>query len=138
MSIPMRPLLAVVAAVAGLIVLDGLVFRSGLYTSLLEPDSSTGVFELILRREQQAQPWYGRNLVVTLGDSRFAYYPRVVLHAARSRPHTRTVSRRRAGRARLRRRRRLLRYRRRPGYPALRGRAIALERCHPEIGRAHV
>ena len=73
----MRPLLAVLAAVAGLIVLDGLVFRSGLYTSLLEPDSSTGVFELILRREQQAQPWYGRNLVVTLGDSRFAYYPRV-------------------------------------------------------------
>ena len=73
----MRPLLAVLAAVGGLIVLDGLVFRSGLYTSLLEPDSSTGVFELILRREQQAQPWYGRNLVVTLGDSRFAYYPRV-------------------------------------------------------------
>ena len=68
---------AIILAVAGLLALDGLLFRTGLYTSILEPDSSTGVFELILRREQQAQPWYGPNLVVTLGDSRFAYYPRV-------------------------------------------------------------
>ena len=73
----MRPLKAIILGIAGLFALDALVFRSGLYTSLLEPDSSTGVFELVLRREQQAQPWYGRNLVVTLGDSRFAYYPRV-------------------------------------------------------------
>jgi hypothetical protein len=71
------PLGAILAAVAGLLALDALVFRTGLYTSILEPDSSTGTFELILRREQQAQPWYGRNLVVTLGDSRFGYYPRV-------------------------------------------------------------
>jgi hypothetical protein len=73
----MRPLRAVILALAGLLALDALLFRTGLYTSLLEPESSTGTFELILRREQQAQPWYGRNLVVTLGDSRFAYYPRV-------------------------------------------------------------
>jgi hypothetical protein len=72
-----RPLWAIVLGVAGLFALDALLFRSGLYTSVLEPDSSTGVFELILRREQNAQPWYGRNLVVTVGDSRFAYYPRV-------------------------------------------------------------
>jgi hypothetical protein len=72
-----RPLGAILVAVAGLFALDALVFRTGLYTSILEPDSSTGLFELILRREQHAQPWYGRNLVVTLGDSRFAYYPRV-------------------------------------------------------------
>jgi hypothetical protein len=63
--------------VAGLIALDALAFRTGLYTSILEPDSSTGVFELTLRREQAAQSRYGRNLIVTLGDSRFAYYPRV-------------------------------------------------------------
>jgi hypothetical protein len=72
-----RPIGAIIFAVAGLLALDALVFRSGLYTSILEPDSSTGTFELILRREQQAQPWYGRNLIVTLGDSRFGYYPRV-------------------------------------------------------------
>jgi hypothetical protein len=69
--------LAIILAVAGLFALDALVFRSGLYTSILEPDSTTGRFELILRREQVAQPWYGPNLVATLGDSRFAYYPRV-------------------------------------------------------------
>ena len=72
-----RPLGAVILAVAGLFALDALVFRTGFYTRILETESTTGVFERILLREQQAQPWYGRNLVVTLGDSRFAYYPRV-------------------------------------------------------------
>ena len=76
-SIPTRSLRAIILALAGLFALDALLFRTALYTSILEPDSSTGTFELILRREQIAQPWYGRNLVVTLGDSRFAYYPRV-------------------------------------------------------------
>ena len=72
-----RPLAVVILAVAGLVALDALLFRTGLYTSILEPDSSTGLFELVLRREQHAQSQYGHNLVVTLGDSRFAYYPRV-------------------------------------------------------------
>src|ERR1039457_1150292 len=72
-----RPVWAAILGVAGLFALDALLFRTGLYTSILEPDSSTGLFELILRRERQAQPRYGRNLIVTLGDSRFAYYPRV-------------------------------------------------------------
>ena len=76
-STPTRSLRAIILALAGLFALDALLFRTALYTSILEPDSSTGTFELILRREQIAQPWYGRNLVVTLGDSRFAYYPRV-------------------------------------------------------------
>ena len=49
-----RPLRAVLLAIAGLFALDALLFRSGLYSSVLEPDSSTGRFELILRREQQA------------------------------------------------------------------------------------
>jgi hypothetical protein len=49
-----RPLRAVLLAIAGLLALDPLLFRSGLYSSVLEPDSSTGRFELILRREQQA------------------------------------------------------------------------------------
>src|SRR5260370_24453708 len=68
---------AILLAVAGFLSLDGLVFRTGLYTSILEPDSSTGTFEQILRREQRAQSKFGANLIVTLGDSRFAYYPRV-------------------------------------------------------------
>ncbi|MEO8592469.1 MAG: hypothetical protein ABI759_04035 [Candidatus Solibacter sp.] len=72
-----RALWGLVFGLAGLFSLDAAIFRSGLYTSILEPESSAGTFELILRRERNAQPWYGKNLVVTLGDSRFAYYPRV-------------------------------------------------------------
>ena len=72
-----RPVWGLLLAIAGLFTLDAIIFRSSLYTSILEPESSAGTFELILRREQRAQPWYGRNLVITLGDSRFAYYPRV-------------------------------------------------------------
>jgi hypothetical protein len=72
-----RPAAAILLALVGFFALDGLVFRTGLYTSILEPESSTGTFEQILRREQNAQSRYGANLIVTLGDSRFAYYPRV-------------------------------------------------------------
>ena len=69
--------LALLLAFLGLFALDGLLFRTPFYASVLEPDSSTGVFELILGREQQAQTQNGDNMVVTLGDSRFAYSPRL-------------------------------------------------------------
>ena len=69
--------LALLLAFLGLFALDGLVFRTPFYPSVLEMDSSTGGFELILWREQQAQTQNGDNLVVTLGDSRFAYSPRL-------------------------------------------------------------
>jgi hypothetical protein len=72
-----RPVLALFLAFLGLFVLDGLLFRTPLYPSILQMDSSTGAFELTLRREQQAQTQNGDNLVVTLGDSRFAYSPRL-------------------------------------------------------------
>ncbi len=60
-----------------LLLFDALVFRLSPYTNYVEPDSSTGLFELILRRELNAQKWYGSNLAVTFGDSRMAYYTRV-------------------------------------------------------------
>lgn len=69
--------LACLLAVAGALALDALAFRTSWYLSNLEPDSSTGLFELILAREQDAQKRYGGNMVVTLGDSRFAYAPRL-------------------------------------------------------------
>ena len=58
--------------------LDALLFRSGLYTSILDPDSSTGQFELILRREQKAQAGGARNLVATVGNSRMAFSPKTL------------------------------------------------------------
>jgi hypothetical protein len=67
---------AVVAAFCVTFAADAVLFRTPLYPSLLEPDSSAGVFELVLARERQAQAQNGDNLVVTLGDSRFSYLPR--------------------------------------------------------------
>ena len=67
---------ACVAALAALFSLDALLFRTNLYPSVIEPYSSAGVFELTLRRERQRQAGPG-NLIVTLGDSRFGYLPRL-------------------------------------------------------------
>jgi hypothetical protein len=72
-----RLVLACMAALAGLFGLDAALFRSNLYPSLIEPDSSTGMFEMTLRREVQKQSESGDNLIVTLGDSRFNYAPRL-------------------------------------------------------------
>ena len=68
-----------------LLALDGLIFRLGPYKKILEPDSTTGEIELVLRRELEAQSQYGDNLVVTLGNSRMAYYAR---DAAKLEPQT--------------------------------------------------
>jgi hypothetical protein len=65
--------LGAVLAVAGA---DALLFRTGFYASIIEPDSAAGVFELVLAREREAQLRNGDNLVATLGDSRFSYLPR--------------------------------------------------------------
>jgi hypothetical protein len=67
---------AALAAILGLLAADGLVFRTGLYTAILEPDSAAGIFGLVLQRERAAQAVNGDNLVLTLGDSRFAYSPK--------------------------------------------------------------
>lgn len=79
--VPGHPVLALPLAFLGLFALDGLLFRAPFYPSILQMDSSTGAFELTLRREQQAQARNGDNLVVTLGDSRFAYSPKLANQA---------------------------------------------------------
>jgi len=57
--------------------LDALAFHTPWYAANLEADSTTGLFELVLWRERQAQKRYGDNLVVTLGDSRFGLAPKL-------------------------------------------------------------
>jgi len=74
---PARLAGACLGAVLAFSAVDALLFRTDLYASFLEPDSSAGQFELILRREREAQRRHGDNVVVTLGDSRFAYSPRL-------------------------------------------------------------
>jgi hypothetical protein len=73
----LRCALACGLAVAGFFAADALLFRTGLYTSYLEPDSSAGVLEATLRRELAAQTRYGDNMIATFGDSRFAYSPKL-------------------------------------------------------------
>jgi hypothetical protein len=72
-----RPLIAFVVACLGAFGLDALAFRTHWYPSYLQPDSTTGLFELILWREQQAQKRYGDNVVLTVGDSRFGLAPKL-------------------------------------------------------------
>jgi hypothetical protein len=73
-----RVALTLALAGLGIFGLDSLLFRTGVYAHYLEPDSSTGLFEMILRREQQAQQDHGDNLVVTLGNSRFGYSRKII------------------------------------------------------------
>jgi hypothetical protein len=60
-----------------LFALDALLFNTSLYSHLLEPESTSGAFELILGRERIAQQRNGDDLVALLGDSRFGCQPRV-------------------------------------------------------------
>jgi hypothetical protein len=69
---------ALLAGCIGVIGLDSLLFRTGFYATILEPDSSTGLFEMILRRELTAQQRFGDRMVVTFGNSRFAWSPKVI------------------------------------------------------------
>jgi hypothetical protein len=71
---------ACLAACAGVIALDSVLFRTGFYATILEPDSSTGLFEMILRRELGAQERTGSPMVATFGNSRFAWSPKVIDH----------------------------------------------------------
>jgi len=75
---PRRIALTLLIACLLLFGLDALLFRTHLYTSILEPDSSAGLLELMLWREKAAQQKAGDNLVVTLGNSRMGYVPKVV------------------------------------------------------------
>jgi len=70
-------ILACLGAVAGWFLLDAAIFRTHLYPSVLAPDSSAGTFELTLRAERLAQRRLGDNLICTIGNSRFAYSPKL-------------------------------------------------------------
>jgi hypothetical protein len=68
---------ALFIAIAVTFGVDALLFRTPLYPSVIEPDSAAGQFELTLLREQRAQQQNGSNMIVTLGDSRMSYLPRL-------------------------------------------------------------
>ncbi len=64
------------AALVSIFLLDAALFRTKLYLRWIHPESSTGLFEYRLQAEIDRQREPG-HLVITFGDSRFAYLPRV-------------------------------------------------------------
>ena len=69
-------MIGLLAALVLLFVADALLFRTPYYKRLVEPYSSTGLVELIIHKERLHQT-NGGNPVLTMGDSRFAYAPRL-------------------------------------------------------------
>jgi hypothetical protein len=67
----------IVAIVLFFAAFEGLMFHTGLYSSVVEPNSSTGFMELQLRNEIR-RPKPNRNQVLAVGHSRMALLPRVV------------------------------------------------------------
>ena len=66
----------ILAALGAIFLLDAAIFRTKLYFAWVQPESAAGLFEYRLQAELDRQKEPG-NLVITFGDSRFAYLPRV-------------------------------------------------------------
>jgi hypothetical protein len=56
--------------------IEGAVFHTGFYPSILDPSSSTGTIETLIRNEQ-ARAVHDRNQVLAVGDSRMGILPRM-------------------------------------------------------------
>jgi hypothetical protein len=67
----------VLAAILCFAGLEGILFHTGLYSSIIEPESTTGDMEVQLRNEIR-RPKFDRNQVLAVGDSRMALLPRIV------------------------------------------------------------
>jgi hypothetical protein len=67
----------ILAIVAFFAAFEGLLFHTGLYSSIVEPDSTTGYMEIQLRNEIR-RPKPNRNQVLAVGHSRMSLLPRVV------------------------------------------------------------
>jgi hypothetical protein len=67
----------VLATLAFFIAFEGILFHTGLYSSIIEPDSTTGYMEVQLRNEI-VRPKSGHNQVLAVGHSRMSLLPRVV------------------------------------------------------------
>jgi hypothetical protein len=67
----------ILATIGFFIAWEGILFHTGLYSSIVEPDSTTGYMELQLRNEMK-RPKPNRNQVLAVGHSRMALLPRVV------------------------------------------------------------
>jgi hypothetical protein len=65
-----------VAAIVIFVAIEALLFHTDLYLSIVEPDSTTGTMELLLR-DEIARPKLDSNQVLVVGHSRMAILPRI-------------------------------------------------------------
>jgi hypothetical protein len=72
-----RVWLRILATIFFFIAFEGILFHTGLYSSIIEPDSTTGFLEMRLRDEIR-RPKPDRNQVLAVGHSRMSLLPRVV------------------------------------------------------------
>lgn len=75
---------SLIAALTLLFAADAAIFRSGLYARFLEPDSNAGAMELTLLRVRQHQADWRDPMILTMGDSRMNYSPKVANQYAAS------------------------------------------------------
>lgn len=81
--------LAILSGLGLFLGLDAAVFRSGYYAQhFLEPNSSAGALQLTLKRERQHQAEWKEPLVLTMGDSRMNYSPKLANEYAASKGYS--------------------------------------------------
>jgi hypothetical protein len=73
---PRRLWLRLLAAIAFFVAIEALLFHTDLYLSIIEPDSTTGTMEVLLR-DEIARPKLDWNQVLVVGHSRMGVLPRV-------------------------------------------------------------
>lgn len=83
----LKALASVWAAILLLLGFDAAVFRSGFYARYVAPDSIAGTVQLTLLRERKHQQDWQEPLVLTMGDSRMNYSPKVANEYCASKGH---------------------------------------------------
>jgi hypothetical protein len=71
----------------GFLTIEAILFRSGIYSIFLNPQSAAGVLETILRNEE-VRKVQDRRQVLTIGDSRMGFLPRYANQIERSLGYT--------------------------------------------------
>jgi hypothetical protein len=72
----MRAARVLLASLLAYVALEELIFHSGLYTSIASRDSGAGILDTFLDNERR-RPLGSPNQVLTIGNSRMAFFPRV-------------------------------------------------------------
>lgn len=71
----MRAAVTLILSLAGFVLVENLIFNTGYYPTIVDPDSTTGSLELRLSNEIRREK-NGPNQILAIGDSRMGFFPR--------------------------------------------------------------